>query len=274
MSEGTSRPEPIQFDPNVPNVARMYDYYLGGKDNFAADRAAADHALSVAPELRVGAQECRKYLRRAVTFIAQAGVRQFLDIGCGLPTRGNVHEVARAVDPDTKVVYVDNDPMVVSHGRALLGSNATTAVIEADLRDPDSLLADEALRRLIDFNQPVGLLLFSVLHLVPDDELARRVVKQLLDTLAPGSYLAVAHAVADLRPETTARLAKLYQDKTASAGPRRMNLPTKDKVAEYFAGLELVEPGLVYVPQWRPEPDDEGPGDFVVWSVGAVARKG
>ncbi|GAA1807886.1 SAM-dependent methyltransferase [Luedemannella flava] len=264
--------EPMPFDPDVPNVARMYDYYLGGTDNFAADRAAADQALTVAPELRVGAQEGRKFLSRAVTYLARDGIRQFLDVGCGLPTRGNVHEVARAVTPAARVVYVDNDPMVVAHARALLGTHPTTAVVEADLRDPESLLGSPAVKQMINFREPVGLLLFSVLHLVPDDELAHRVVRRLREQLAPGSYLAIAHAVADLRPETTARLAALYQDKTASAGPRRPNLPTRDQVLRYFDGLELVEPGLVYVPRWRPDPDDEGPGDTPVWSVGGVAR--
>jgi SAM-dependent methyltransferase len=265
--------DPVPFDPTVPNVARMYDYYLGGKDNFAADRAAAEQALTFAPELRVGAREVRKFLQRAVNFLTDAGVRQFLDIGCGLPTQGNVHEIAQKVIPDARVAYVDNDPVVISHGRALLDNSPHTAVIQADLRDPAAILAHPEVRATLDLTEPVGVLLIAVLHVIPEDEVASRVVTELRDALPSGSYVAICHAVSDLVPETTAKLASLYQDKMSSSAPRRTNLRSKAEVETYFDGLELVEPGVVYLPEWRPEPGDPGPGDTPVWSVAGVGRK-
>jgi hypothetical protein len=273
MTETTSRPEPPQFDPHVPNVARMYDYFLGGKDNFAADREAAEMALSVAPEMRVGALEVRKFLTRGVTFLVGEGIRQFVDIGCGLPTQGNVHEVAQGIAPDCKVAYVDNDPIVVAHGRALLDENAFTTVIQADLRAPDDLLAEPSLRALINFDEPVAILLVAVLHVIPGDELVTHIVTRLRDEMAPGSYLTICHAVSDLRPEVTARLAALYQDKMDTGGPRRMNLRSKTEVEAYFDGLELVDPGVAYLPEWRPDPSQPGVGDTPVWSVGGIGLK-
>ena len=273
MAEATPPLEPVKFNPAVPNVARMYDYYLGGKNNFAADRKAAEQALAVAPELRVGAQEVRKFLRRAVRFLTDAGIRQFVDIGCGLPTQGNVHEIAQAAAPDSRVAYVDNDPIVISHAQALLGGNPGTIVVQADIRDPARLIAHPTLRGLIDLDEPVAVLLIAVLHVIPDDDVATRIVEELRETIAPGSYIVLAHAVADLRPETTARLAQLYQDKVDVTGKRRMNLRTKAEVEEYFTGLELVEPGVEYLNRWRPDPDDPGVGDTPIWSVGGIGRK-
>jgi SAM-dependent methyltransferase len=266
MPEATARHEP-RFDPTTPNVARMYDYYLGGKDNFAADREAAEMALKVAPELRVGARELRAFLRRTVRFLVKAGVRQFVDIGCGLPTQGNVHEIA----PDARVVYVDNDPVVTAHARALLEGNPLVAVVQADARDTDELVADEALTGLIDLAKPVGVLMVSLLHVISEDEVATQIVERVKQAVAPGSYIVIAHAVSDLSPKTTEQLATLYQDKAAVNGPRRANLRTKPEVEAYFDGLDLVDPGVVYVPEWRPEaPRDD---DTPVWSVGGVGRK-
>src|ERR1044072_6210047 len=171
MPEATARHEP-RFDPSTPNVARMYDYYLGGKDNFAADRDAAEMALTVAPELRVGARELRAFLRRSVRFLVHAGIRQFIDIGCGLPTQGNVHEIAQTAAPDSRVVYVDNDPVVTAHARALLEGNPLVAVVQADARDTDELIADKALTGLIDLSKPVAVLMVSLLHVISEDEVA------------------------------------------------------------------------------------------------------
>jgi hypothetical protein len=273
MPEATSRYQPPRFDPQLPNVARMYDYYLGGKDNFAADREAADRALSYAPEMREGAVEVRRFLTRAVRYLVGAGIRQFVDVGCGLPTQGNVHEVAQAAAPDAKVAYIDNDPVVIAHARALLETDPATAVVQAELREPEALLAEPALRELIDFDEPVAVLMNAVLHIISDDDLVLHVVRTFRDAVVPGSYLAITHAVSDLRPQATAKLSALYQDRIVVGGPRRPNLRTKAEVTPYFEGLELVEPGLVYLNEWHPEMDAEPPGR-PIWSVGAVGRKG
>ncbi|MEN3309051.1 MAG: hypothetical protein V7603_5253, partial [Micromonosporaceae bacterium] len=209
---------------------------------------------------------------RAVRYLVGAGIRQFVDLGCGLPTQGNVHEVAQAAAPDAKVAYVDNDPVVIAHARALLETDPATAVVQAELREPEALLAEPALRELIDFDEPVAVLMNAVLHIISDDDLVLHVVRTLRDAVAPGSYLAIAHAVSDLRPQATAKLSALYQDRIVTGGPRRPNLRTRAEVAPYFDGLELVEPGLVYLVEWHPELGDEPPGR-PIWSVGGVARK-
>jgi O-methyltransferase involved in polyketide biosynthesis len=262
-----------EFDVSTPNVARMYDYYLGGKDNFAADREAAERALSVAPELRVGALENRRFLHRVIRFLVGAGVRQFVDLGCGLPTQGNVHEVAQSLAPDTRVVYVDNDPVVIAHGRGLRPRDGQVTVIQADVREPGPLLADPAFTAMIDTSQPVAFLLIALLHVIPDDDVAATIVRRVRETMSPGSYLAIAHAVSDLRPDVTARLATLYQDSKAITGPRRANLRTHADIVPYFDGLELVEPGLVYLPQWRPDAGAAEVEPGAVWALGGVARK-
>jgi O-methyltransferase involved in polyketide biosynthesis len=254
MAEPQSQGELPRFDPNIPNVARMYDYYLGGRDNFAADREAAEQALAIAPELRDGAAESRRFLTRAVRYLVGAGIRQFIDIGCGLPTQGNVHEIAQAVAPDTRVAYADHDPVVVTHAEALLHTTPLTTVLRADARRPEELLADPALGDLIDLDRPVAVLLSAVLHLIPEDDVVLRSVRYLRDRVAPGSYLLISHAVADQRPHVTARLAALYQDKVIAAGARRANVRTRAEVEPLFDGLDLVEPGLVYLSEWRPEP--------------------
>jgi SAM-dependent methyltransferase len=209
-----------------------------------------------------------------VRYLAGAGIRQFIDIGCGLPTQGNVHEIAHAAAPDARVAYVDNDPVVISHARALLERDAHTVVVNADARDPDAILTDASLLRLIDLNQPVAIMMVAVLHVIPDDEVVHRIVARLREAMVPGSYLAISEAVADLRPETTARLAALYQQRTAVPGPHRTNLRSKADVEVYFDGLELVPPGVVFIPQWRPDPSQPAEdGAENTWAVGGVARK-
>jgi hypothetical protein len=256
------------INTGVPNPARIYDYLLGGKDNFPADRDVAEQLLAIAPVARDVVEDNRAFLRRAVRVLAQeAGVRQFIDLGSGLPTQGNVHEVAQAVAPDARVVYVDNDAMVVTHSRALLAGE-NTAAIHADLRDPDALLGHAELRELIDLDRPVALLLMAILHFVPDDEDPYGIVARFRDALPAGSYLAISHGTRDVpaRPdmppeamaEMGAKAEQLYQLTTTALTTR-----TRAQVERFFAGLDLLDPGLVEIQLWRP--DGEGsklPGGF------------
>ncbi|MEV5743008.1 SAM-dependent methyltransferase [Microbispora rosea] len=265
--------EPVGFDPSVPNEARVYDYWLGGKDNFAADREAAEAALLIAPELPLMCREGRKFLRRSVRFLAAAGIRQFIDIGCGLPTQGNVHEIARECAPDARVVYVDNDPVVVNHGQALVEENERVVVIHGDVRDPDAILTHPRLRELVDLDEPVGVLLVSVLAAINDDDLTMAITARLREAIAPGSHMVISHAISDLRPEVTDKLAVLFAGEWAVKDDGRLRLPTRAEILPLFGDLEMVEPGLVQVPEWRPEPGELRPQKDTVWSVGGVGRK-
>jgi O-methyltransferase involved in polyketide biosynthesis len=265
--------EPQVFDPTVPNESRMHDYYLGGKDNYAVDREAAQQAIGLAPELPVLAREGRKFLNRVVRFLAEAGIRQFLDIGTGLPTQGSVHQIAQTVAPDCRVVYVDNDPVVRVHAQALLGNDPLTTVVEADMRDSEMIAGHPDLRRLIDLDQPTALLFFHVLYTIPEDEEVARSVARLSELMAPGSHIAISHPVSDLCPEVTARLAHLYQQQThAIRGRPRANVRSRAEVERLFAGWDLVEPGVVYLPQWRPD-HETLEASRPIWSVGGVGRK-
>ncbi|MEV6980399.1 SAM-dependent methyltransferase [Sphaerisporangium sp. NPDC051017] len=266
--------KPLGFDPKIPSEARVYDYYMGGKDNFAADRHVARLALKIAPELPLMCREGRRFLERVVRHLAAAGIRQFIDVGCGLPTQGNVHEIAREAAPGSRVVYVDNDPMVVRHAQALLADDdSCTAVIEADMRDPRALLNHPRLTEVIDLEQPVAILVLFTLVGISDDDAAHAIVRGFREAVAPGSYLAIAHSVSDLCPETTARLTALFQDDgMVSDGPRRDQLRTKAEVEQFFDGLSLIEPGVVYIVDWRPgttKAEGDGGG---VWSVGGLGR--
>jgi hypothetical protein len=218
------RRAPEGFEASTPNVARMYDYYLGGKDNFPADRQAAERVLAIVPEVRAAVRANRAFVGRAVRFLAAAGVRQFLDVGSGLPTRRNVHEVAHELAPDARVVYVDDDPVVVVHGRALLACTDTVAVVQGDLRRPEEVLGHPEVRALIDLDEPVAVLLTLVLHFVTDAEDPVGIVRRLRDAMAPGSYLVVSHGTGDPRPGTAPRVAAVYQQASAPivfAFPRR-----------------------------------------------------
>jgi S-adenosyl methyltransferase len=262
------------FDPTTPNIARINDYLLGGKDNFAADRQTADKALEVAPELFVLMREWRSFIRRAVRFLAEAGIRQFIDIGTGLPADENVHQIAQATAPDARVVYVDSDPVVCSHAQALLADNERTIAIRADIRDPDTIMGDKTLLKLIDLGQPVAVLLLSVLHSLPDDDLAEQMIARIRGAITPGSYLVIQHSVSDSRPEVTESLTSLYQDEKAITGSRRArNTRTKAKIESFFTGLELVDPGVVYLPTWRPDPGTHIEDPEAVWLVGGIGRK-
>jgi S-adenosyl methyltransferase len=264
-----------KINTGVPNPARIYDYFLGGKDNFPADRDVAEQIVAIAPVAREVVEDNRAFLRRAVRHLAgEAGMRQFIDLGSGLPTQGNVHEIAQAVTPDARVVYVDNDAMVVTHSRALLAGDNTVA-IEADLRQPDSVLRHPEVRELIDFTQPVALLLVAILHFLPDDQDPFGIVARFRDALPAGSHLVVSHGTRDIpvrpdmSPEEMAEMGekveRLYQLTTASLVTR-----TRAQVERFFDGFDLLDPGVIEIQLWRP--DERGsllPGGF----YGGVGRK-
>lgn len=241
--------EGVAPDFSVPNPARMYDYFLGGKDNFPADREAANRVIAAYPEARTLARANRRFLTRAVWFLAEHGISQYIDLGAGLPTSPNVHQVARQVRPDARVVYVDNDPVVTCHGRALRATNDGVAAIDGDIRDPRSILADPELTAVIDFAAPVAILCVAVLHFIRDEENPGEIVAGLRGQMAAGSYLVISHAASDGADEQVlAGIDEAYQDATAPAVPR-----TVAQISELFAGLELAEPGLVDVSHWRPQ---------------------
>ncbi|GAB3890682.1 MULTISPECIES: SAM-dependent methyltransferase [Microbispora] len=239
-------PETGLLNLSTPNVARMYDYYLGGKDNFAADRQAAERVMAAAPITREIARANRAFLGRSVRYLAgEAGIGQFLDIGAGLPTRENVHQVAQDANAAARVVYVDNDTVVLSHARALLATDTQTRVILGDVRKPGDILTHPDVRDLLDLSRPVAVLLVAVLHFVPDHEDPYGAVRTLADAMAPGSFLVISHV--EHRPELAGAV-KPYERANAPAVGR-----TFDDIGRFFDGLELVPPGLVNVRQWRPD---------------------
>jgi len=264
---------PHDIDTSKPHPARMYDYYLGGKNHFAADRETAEAFLASAPNTRTAARENRAFLARAVRYLAgEAGIRQFLDIGTGLPTAGNVHEVAQAAAPESHIVYVDNDPLVLAHARALLASSpeGRTAYIEADLRDPRAILDDPVTREVLDFGRPVALVLAAVLHFMPDEFEPAAALGTLLDALPPGSYLVASHATGEHIAESTKTGAtRAYQSSGVPFQPRDSDVFAK----LVFAGLDLVPPGVVLVSEWRPDTDEPRPAPSEVNCYGGVARK-
>lgn len=260
------------IDTSVPHSARIWNYWLGGKDNFAADRASGDELERLFPKVRLGALANRAMLQRATRFLAaEAGIRQFLDIGTGLPTADNTHEVAQRVAPESRIVYVDNDPLVMVHARALLNSSpeGRTAYIEADLNDPERILADPALEETLDLKQPVALMLIAVLHFIHGDGAAKPIVTRLLDALPSGSYLVATHATSDFgTPEQQALYRQLIEQGKSDVWTR-----PRDEFAALFDGLELIDPGVVPASEWRPDPGTEIPArsDINVWT--AVGRK-
>jgi O-methyltransferase involved in polyketide biosynthesis len=245
------RAGPPEIDGSVPNSARIWNYWLGGKDNYPVDREAGDEYRATYPAIVEVARASRRFLIRAVRFLAgEAQVRQFLDVGTGLPTEDNTHEVAQRVAADARVVYVDNDPVVLSHARALLTSTqGVTAYVDADLRDPDRILAAAA--RTLDFEEPVALMLLGVLGHVEDDDQARSIVRRLVAALPSGSYLTICEGTNDLY-EAGVEAQRQYNQ--SGAAPYRLR--SARQVADFFDGLELVEPGVVSCPRWRPDPDD------------------
>ena len=259
---------PAPFDASRPHVARVYDYLLGGKDNFAADRAVGDRMLTSIPAVQLGVRAQRDVLGRVVRYlVGQVGLRQLLDIGSGLPTADNVHEIAQRIEPATRVVYLDNDPIVLSHAEALLADDRSTFVVEGDLRDPAGILRHPDVRKHLDWEQPIGLLMCGILHYVLDEEHPGDVVATLYRALPPGSYVFIHHLLSIEDPAA----AVLQEQMRAGLG--RAQFRTLDQVRTLFDGLELVEPGLVIVPDWRPEPPAVRDHPVLEMACVGVARK-
>lgn len=262
-----------ELDTGRPHPARVYDYWLNGKNNYAADVAAAEQVVRVWPGVVLGAQLNRAFMHRATRWLArEAGVRQFLDIGSGIPTEPNLHQVAQAVAPETRVLYCDNDPVVLQHAQALMSSTpeGRTAYVQADFTDPDVILKSPELRETLDLDQPVALSLIALLHFITDERGAYEIVARYMDALPSGSYLVVSHATADFDPDLLTRVAEAYQSRVAEGQIR-----SSSEVSRFFEGLDLVDPGVVVAHRWRPEDDEPQPditdAEFPVY--GGVARK-
>ncbi len=267
MADGTGRTTDLK-DPNrapsadlnmdVPHPSRMYDYYLGGKDNFPADREAAEQVLRIVPEIRMAARMNRGFLGRAIHYAAASGISQFLDIGTGIPTAGNTHEVAQQVDPQARVAYVDNDPIVLTHARALMSGSGhgATQVVQADLREPQKILADPVVRQLIDYEEPVALVLAAILHFLPDSDGPHDIVGELLAPLPSGSLLILSHGSWEAEGEDFKDRAEQLKTPYSRASAQ-LHLRSRSEIARFFAGVDLVDPGLVPVANWRAEATHE-----------------
>ncbi|MER7127398.1 SAM-dependent methyltransferase [Streptosporangium saharense] len=260
---------PKGINTQIPNVARMYDYYLGGKDNFPADREAAERALTVVPEIRYSARSNRAFLRRTVDFVARTGIDQFLDVGAGLPTQNNVHQVA----PGAKVVYVDNDPTVLVHGRAILGKNENVTIVEGDVRRPREILEHPDVRAALDFDRPIGVLLLAIMHFVPDEDAPSEILATFREAMVPGSHLVMSHVAIDARPAAADGVTKVYNRASSPFVAR-----TGSEIIRLFDGFDVVEPGIVNLPEWRPDPGDavpyKGIGSYFLGGVGRVNGDG
>jgi hypothetical protein len=257
-----------KLDAGVPHSARLWNYWLGGKDNFAVDRAVADQILAMVPEMVESARADRAYLGRVVRYLAgEVGIRQFLDVGTGIPTANNTHEVAQQIAPTSRIVYVDNDPLVLVHARALLTSHpeGRTDYLEADLREPEKII--EGARRTLDFDQPIGLTMLGILNFVPDDDVAAQLVARLVEALPPGSYLAISHPTTEINGETMIEALRLWNDGPAA----KMVLRSAEQVKHLFGDLDMVEPGVVSCSQWRPDKGEENAEP--VPHYGGVGRK-
>jgi SAM-dependent methyltransferase len=259
---------PPDTDTTRPSAARIYDYLLGGTHNFAVDRAFARDAVAAIPDLAEQARANRAFLHRAVRYLLDAGVRQFLDLGSGIPTVGNVHEIAQSVAPESAVAYVDLDPIAVEHSRHILAGNPRVAVVRADLRRPGTVLADAGLRAVLDLEQPVAILAIAVLHAIGDDDEPAKIISRFRDALGPGSYLVIAHGV-DTRPDYGKDLVDLSRRTTTP-----LTLRTRAQIEAMFDGFDLVEPGLVWAPQWHPEaPQDVPPRPELSGNLVGVGRR-
>ncbi|HET9255346.1 MAG TPA: SAM-dependent methyltransferase [Pseudonocardiaceae bacterium] len=266
---------PPGVDISKPSIARTYDAFLGGTNNVAVDRAVLEQSLRVMPDIQKHAKTNRAFLRRVVHYLAaEAGIRQFLDIGSGLPTQQNVHEVAQDVDPQARVIYVDNDPLVPVHAQALLGDTETVKFVTADIRSPEEIIKDPTVRKLLDFDRPIGLLLFAILHHLNDHENPASIAARLRDALPSGSYLAISHAhnPGSENPEVALEFDEIERIFNENLGTGRFR--TRSEILGYFGDFKLIEPGLVWVPDWRPDPEDsiEQRARFEIFA-GGVARR-
>jgi hypothetical protein len=262
--------EPPKIDTSVPHVARVYDYWLGGKNNYAVDRAAGDEAIRIYPDMRSSVRANRAFLKRSVRYLAEeAGIRQFLDVGTGLPSASNTHEVAQAAAPESRIVYVDNDPIVLAHARALLTSDprGATGYLDADARDTGKILTGAA--ELLDFSEPVAVMLIAILQLITDDDDPYRLVAELTAAVPSGSFLVVTHVAGDMGRMTPGALEAARR--LSELLPQRVNPRSQAQVTRFFYGLELIEPGVAPIQQWRPASDDEAAAPAALW--GGVARK-
>jgi S-adenosyl methyltransferase len=262
--------EPPKIDTTVPHVARVYDYWLGGKNNYAVDRETGDEAIRAYPDMRSSVRANRAFLRRSVRYLAEeAGIRQFLDVGTGLPSASNTHEVAQAAAPESRIVYVDNDPIVLAHARALLTSDprGATGYLDADARDTAAILAGAA--ELLDFSEPVAVMLIAILQLITDDDDPYQLVAELTAAVPPGSFLVITHVAGDMGRMTPGALEAARR--LSELLPQRVNPRSQAQVTRFFDGLELIEPGVVPIQQWRPASDDEAAARAALW--GGVARK-
>ena len=262
---------PSGLDTSKANIARVYDYWLGGSHNFRADQDAARTLIAVEPNTRAIIRANRAFLGRAVRFLAaEAGIRQFLDIGSGIPTEQNVHQIAQKAAPGSRVVYVDNDEVAVAHSRLLLEEDPDATIIQADLREPAKILADPETQLLVDFTQPVALLLVAVLHFVPDSAGPAQILATLGQALMPGSYLVICHSCRDARPDLADPAETVYGSRVAG----ELCLRTRDQIASLFDGFSLVDPGLVWIPQWRPDSPADVPGDpQQYWGLVGVGQR-
>ncbi|MFE0362158.1 MULTISPECIES: SAM-dependent methyltransferase [Streptomyces] len=261
---------PQGVDPERASVARMYDAMLGGRHNFAIDREALAAFTAIDPQVRTLARANRSFLGRAVRFLVEQGVRQFIDLGSGIPTQGNVHEVAQAAAPGARVVYVDNDPVAVAHSTSLLSDNPDAAIVNADIRRPADVLASARLRELIDLDRPVAVLMITILHFVTEEEDPAGIVAAFREALPADGWLALTHATNEDRPDTAAAVGTLYRSRATSPVTAR----SRAEILGLFDGFDLVDPGLVHVPLWRPGPKDEVPDDpSEYWVFAGVGRR-
>ncbi len=262
-------PAPPGGDTTTPNVARMYDYYLGGKNNFAVDRAAADRILAMAPEVPHVVRANREFLAQTVKMLVERGIRQFIDIGSGLPTKGNVHEIAQRADPEARVVYVDYDPAVCAHGRALLEQSGGVVVAQADLREPEEILGSPDVRSLINLDEPVAVLMVAMLHFVRDGDDPAGIIAKFRDAIAPGSYLVVTHASADAvagREQAALTVTEIYSRASAA-----LVLRDRDEIIRLFEGFDLLEPGVAWLAEWNVTLPAGSPEDSLGYA--AIGRK-
>jgi hypothetical protein len=265
LTDATELP---RIDASVAHIARVYDYWLGGRDNFAVDREVGDKVLEIHPETALSVRANRAFLARSVRYLAAGeGIRQFLDVGTGLPSANNTHEVAQAVAPESKVVYVDNDPIVLAHARALLTSSpeGATGYLDADVNDPDGILAGAA--QLLDFTKPVGVMLVAVLHMLRDADAPRAIVDRFMAAVPPGSFLVISHLASDVERDTMAEMGRRLNESMT----QQFTMRTRAQVAGFFDGLTLVEPGVVLTHEWRPGSGGQAGDPGVLWA--GVARK-